>query len=420
MMIYSCLLGVALVVSSPWWIWRMATSGRYRAGLRGRLGAVPAELIRAVQGRNVIWLHAVSVGEVLAAEQLIVELKEALPGWVVAVSTTTAAGQRMARERLRGTPVFYMPLDFAYTMRRYLEALRPKLLILMESELWPRMLTECARAGIPVVVANARVSDRSFPRYMRLRRFWLPILSKVSLFLPQGEESGERLAKIGVDRGRIRVVGNLKYDAPVSDKNNIVGRLRENLPVAAEFVVCGSTLEGEEKAILEAWAKLTSSGHGAVLMIAPRHPQRFEAVVRMVGPKAVRMSAWVKAPRRFELGEVLVLDSIGSLAAIYQVATVAFLGGSLVPKGGHNPLEPARFGVPVVMGPSYENFREIVEGMRAADAITIVEDGNLMLALHLAMTRGRAMGRRGKEFFEAEAGATRRTVAALLPMVRGY
>jgi 3-deoxy-D-manno-octulosonic-acid transferase len=417
MMMYSCLLMVALILSSPWWLWRMTTSGRYRAGLRGRLGAVPAELAEAVAGHDVIWLHAVSVGEVLAAERLIAELKTVLPEWVVAVSTTTASGQKVARERLQGVPVFYMPLDFAYTMRRYLGALRPKLVVLMESELWPRMLQECEREGVQVVVVNARVSDRSFPRYLKLRTFWKPLLKKVTLFLAQGDESAERLAKIGVAVKRIRVVGNLKYDAPLPDKNEIVERLRANLPAGAEIVVCGSTLEGEEVDILEAWVRLLSTGHRGVLMIAPRHPQRFEPVARLVGKKVIRVSQWMRAPRPIELDEVLVLDTLGSLAAVYQLATVAFLGGSLVKKGGHNPLEAARFGVPVIMGPSYENFREIVDGMRAADAVAIVEDGNLTLALHQAMSRGRAMGRRGRSFFEAQTGATHRTLIALLDLL---
>src|SRR5277367_3608478 len=162
MFVYSSLLLAVLVVGAPYWLVRMATSGRYRAGLLGRLGLVPEGLRTAVAGRNVVWVHAVSVGEVLAATQLIRELKTALPGWVVAVSTTTATGQQLARERLADSPVFYLPLDFRFTVRRYLQVLRPKILVLMESELWPRLIDECAKACIPVVVANARISDRSF------------------------------------------------------------------------------------------------------------------------------------------------------------------------------------------------------------------------------------------------------------------
>jgi 3-deoxy-D-manno-octulosonic-acid transferase len=415
--LYSCLLTIALLLSSPWWLWRMLTSGRYRAGLRGRLGGVPETLSRAVQGHDTIWLHAVSVGEVLAAERLIAELQAALPDYVIAVSTTTATGQKLAIERLPHSPVFYMPLDFAFTMRRYLAAIRPRLVVLMESELWPRMLTECERGQIPVVVANARISDRSFPRYLRLRPLWKPLLAKVTLFLAQGDESAGRLVKMGVALGRIRVVGNLKYDAPPPANTEIVQTLRRNLPPADEIIVCGSTLEGEEVDILEAWVRLMSTGHRGVLILAPRHPSRFASVLRLVGKAAVRATDWLKNPRPLELGEVMVLDTLGHLAAVYQLATVAFIGGSLVPKGGHNPLEAARFGVPVVMGCSYENFREIVDGMRARDAIYLVEHGNLTLAFHSAMTRGRAVGRRGQEFFETQTGATARTVLALTDLV---
>jgi 3-deoxy-D-manno-octulosonic-acid transferase len=161
MMVYSAMLLAVLVVGAPYWLVRMATSGRYRAGLLGRLGRVPEGLREAVGGRDVVWVHAVSVGEVLAAAQLIRELKAALPGWVVAVSTTTATGQRLAKQRLADSPVFYLPLDFAFGVRRYLDALHPKMLVMMESELWPRLIAECAGRGIPMAVVNARISDRS-------------------------------------------------------------------------------------------------------------------------------------------------------------------------------------------------------------------------------------------------------------------
>lgn len=313
--------------------------------------------------------------------------------------------------------MFYFPLDFAFTVRRYLRVLQPKLLVLMESELWPRMLVECKRAGIPVVVVNARVSDRSFPRYLLLKSLWKPLLKKVTLFLAQGDESGERLAKIGVPLNKIRVVGNLKYEAPLSQKHGLVQALRENIPQGHEVVVCGSTLKGEEAEILDSWVRLISAGHKANLVIAPRHPHRFNEVYRMARKGAVRVSEWVKNPRPLTVGEILILDTVGQLASVYEVATVAFLGGSLVNRGGHNPLEAARFGVPVVMGPSYENFREVVDGMRSVAGIYIVEMGNLTLALHQAMTRGRVVGRRGREFFEAQLGATGRTVLALTDLL---
>ncbi len=211
MIVYSLLLTAALVVSAPWWLWRMATGARYREGLGERLGRVPSRLRTMVQGSRVVWVHAVSVGEVFAAQRLVGELGAALgEGWVVVVSTTTATGQKVAGERFGAERVFYFPLDFGFAVRRYLRVLRPGLMVLMESELWPRHLVECARAGVPVAVVNARVSDRSFPRYMRLRWIWRRLFEKVRVFLAQGEESAERLRALGAER--VRVVGNLKYD----------------------------------------------------------------------------------------------------------------------------------------------------------------------------------------------------------------
>ncbi len=417
MIVYSFLLLLALVVSAPWWLWRMLTAGRYREGLGERLGQVPRAVRDATAGRDVIWVHAVSMGEVIAAEPMIRRLQQTLPAWVVAISTTTATGRRVAAERFPESPVFYLPLDFGFAMRRYLEALEPKLVVLIESELWPRMLVECERAGVSVTVVNARISDRSFPRYMALRGLWRPLLRTVAMFLAQGDESAGRLLKLGIAAERIRVVGNLKYDTPVKADEVTVAALKRYLPAESEFVVCGSTLEGEEREILEAWVKLMESGHRAVLMIAPRHPQRFDEVARLMGGNCTRMSRWMRDPKAIQANDILLLDTIGSLASVYRVATVAFVGGSLVAKGGHNPLEPARFGVPVIMGSSYGNFREMVEAMRAEEAIAIVEKGGLTLALHQAMTRGRAMGRRGKAFFDGMAGASERTVEALLELL---
>jgi 3-deoxy-D-manno-octulosonic-acid transferase len=424
MMVYSSLLLAVLVVGAPYWLLRMATSGRYRAGLLGRLGRVPEGLRAAVAGRDVIWVHAVSVGEVLAATQLIRELKAALPGWVVAVSTTTETGQKLAVERLVGSAVFYLPLDFRFTVRRYLRVLRPKMLVLMESELWPRLIDECSKGGVRVAVVNARVSDRSFPRYMRLRQLWRPFLEMISLFLAQSSETAERLVKIGAPAERVRVMGNLKYDVRGGSESALTEMLRERLPVGATVVVCGSTLEGEEQALLEAWRAVLAAEPNAVMVLAPRHPDRFASVAGMVAGSGF---AWVRASD-FKMksdtvvaGSVFLLDTIGDLASIYGLAAVAFVGGSLVAKGGHNPLEPAQFAVPVVMGPSFENFRDVVEGMRAGDAIRIVSPDMLAETL-IVMLRdadgARVLGERGRAVFEAQAGATARTIEALVSLLQ--
>jgi 3-deoxy-D-manno-octulosonic-acid transferase len=429
MILYSLLLATGLVVSAPWWLWRMATSGRYREGLGERLGFVPADLRAAVAGKKTVWVHAVSVGEVLAAERLIAELKTALgDGWVVAVSTTTATGQKIARERLahpgKSSPVFFYPLDFAFAVRRWLRVLRPSLLVLVESEFWPRMLVECERVGVPVAVVNARVSDRSFPRYMRLRRLWKPLLEKVSLFLAQGEESAERLREIGAPAEQVKVSGNLKYDMQPNENTAMVNVLRFLLR-RRKLVVAGSLLEGEEALLLDCWWEIRSKVPEAVLLLAPRHKERFERVAAMsrAGFQFYRATELIAQAhgsnplRRLKQLSVIFLDTIGDLAAVYSLADAAFVGGSLVPKGGHNPLEAARFGVPVLMGPSYENFREIVDGMRAADAIKIGDQNALKSSLTELLLDDNGMGERAKRYFEAQPGATRRSIQALVRLI---
>ncbi len=422
MAVYSLLLGAVLVVGAPYWLLRMATSGRYRAGLWGRLGRVPEGLREAVAGRRVVWLHAVSVGEVMAAARLIAELRKKLPGWVIAVSTTTETGQNLARERLKDSPVFYMPLDFPFSVRRYLGVLQPKLIVLMESEFWPRLMQECARRGIPMAVVNARVSDRSLPRYLRLRALWRPLLGNVSLFLAQSEENAERLRRIGAPAERVRVSGNLKYDVRVTGGNAMSDSIASHLPVDAAVVVCGSTLEGEERMLLDAWRSVVAKAPNAVMVLAPRHPDRFRAVAALVASEFAikRATEFRERPVQIVAGDVFLLDTIGDLASVYSLGAVAFVGGSLVASGGHNPLEPAQFGVPVVVGPSFENFREIVDAMRASDAIRVVEPQGLtetlcgLLANH---GEARAIGERARRVFEAQAGATARTADALMELV---
>ncbi|RZU40689.1 3-deoxy-D-manno-octulosonic acid transferase [Edaphobacter modestus] len=422
--VYSALLAAVLVAGAPWWLARMATSGRYRAGLAGRLGRVPEGLREAAAGRRVIWLHAVSVGEVMAATELVRELRRALPGWIIAVSTTTETGQRLARERFGAeSPVFYLPLDFAVLVRRYVRTLHPEMLVLMESELWPNLMDLCAREGVPVAVVNARVSDRSLPRYLRLKALWRPLLQRVSLFLAQSGENRERLVRIGAPAERVRVSGNLKYDVKAAGESAMTTLLRERLPADAKVVVAGSTLEGEERILLEAWPQVLETEPDTVLVIAPRRPERFSAVAGLIetaGFDVVRASDLVAGGGLKGRERIILLDTIGDLASVYSLGTIAFVGGSLVAAGGHNPLEPARFGVPVVMGRSSENFREIVEAMRIAGAIRIVESSQLaeaMTDLLTNETRAREMGRHGGEVFAAQAGATARTVELLLGLL---
>jgi 3-deoxy-D-manno-octulosonic-acid transferase len=427
MMVYSLLLLATLVLGAPYWLMRMATSGRYRAGLLGRLGRVPESLRAAVGGRDVIWVHAVSVGEVLAATRLVTELEGALgDGWAVVVSTTTATGQALARERFGADRVLFYPLDIGWAVRAYLKSLRPRMLVLMESELWPRMLVECERAGVPVAVVNARVSDRSFARGMRVRALWQRMLRRVALFLAQSDEDARRLTEMGARAETVRVTGNLKYDVRAPRQSRVAELIRETVG-DRPLVVAGSTVEGkedeEERLLMRYWPSVLQEVPEAVIVVAPRHPERFAAaysVMKEYGTvRATELLAGTAGP--VVRGGNILLDTIGDLAAVYEFASVAFVGGSLVRKGGHNPLEAARFGVPVLMGPSYENFRDVVEGMRDGDAIRIVSPEMLAETL-IAMLRdtddARALGERGRAVFDAQAGATARTVQALMALLQ--
>ena len=469
MALYSLLLLAVLVVGAPYWLARMVfsskDSGRYRAGLGQRLGRVPAALRGAVAGRQVVWVHAVSVGEVLAATRLVAELQAALVAkwgdeWSIVVSTTTATGQALARERFGAGRVFFYPLDFAWAVRAYLRALEPKLLVLMESELWPRMLVECGRAGIPVAVVNARVSDKSFGRGVRVKAVWGRVLRRVDLFLAQSEEDARRLVGMGARADGVRAIGNLKYDVR-APKASRVAELIKEAAAGRAIVVAGSTVGGTRDGDPNEEGWLTTVWQGmdveALLVLAPRHPERFQrvwedaarefATVRatelLAGEEGTQFSYQVREPadRR---PEIVVLDTIGDLAAVYGLADLAFVGGSLIKRGGHNPLEPAQFGVPIVMGPSFENFRDIVARMQAADAICITAGepqlptdkataGQLyrseiytmrdsleaeMMRLLTDREAAKAMGERGRAVFEAQSGATGRAVAALVGLVK--
>ena len=429
MFIYSCALLLVLVLGLPYWLLRMATSGKYRTGLSGRLGRVPQRLRQAVQGKPTIWLHAVSVGEVLAASRVVQELAEARPGYAIVISTTTRTGQQLACERFGADRVFYFPLDLPWIVQRYLRALQPGLLILVESEFWPGLLAACANKGVPVAVINARVSDRSLPRYLRLRALWRRILRNVTLFMAQSEEDGRRLAAIGAPADRILNTGNLKYDVRPATCSELTRQLQTQLPADAKLLVCGSTLEGEDTALLDCWPALLEACPTLVMVLAPRHPERFDAVARLVEARLqseehqtwLRRSQWQQQP--LAPGTILLLDSIGELASLYSLATVAFIGGSLFGAGGHNPLEPAQFGVPVVMGNSFENFRDVTGKLQAANAICIVRPGQLCAVLQGMLLReaeAKTMGQRSREVFNAQSGATARTVADLLSILRPH
>jgi 3-deoxy-D-manno-octulosonic-acid transferase len=420
---YNLALLAALVASAPWWLWRMATTQKYREGLGERLGRLPQRLRVAGAGEKpVIWLHAVSVGEVLAVSRLVQEIEGSLSGYSIFISTTTRTGQELARTRFGAERVFYCPLDLPWAVRAYLKALKPRMLILAETEFWPNLLNGCFRRNIPVVVVNARISDRSWPRYQMLRRLWRPILARLTRVLAQTEADAQRLVALGCEPERVSISGNLKFDVRAA-KQAEATRLLKTRGEGLRFLVAGSTLEGEEAALLEAWPRLLSSEPNLTMVLAPRHPERFAAVSALLqnsGMTWSKRSDWEGKPMSaiapLEPGQIVLLDTIGELASVYSIAAVAFVGGSLIPSGGHNPLEPAQFGVPIVMGPHYANFRAITDDLRAHNAIRIASTDELadtIVSLLSNPTDSQAMGERARHVFEHQAGATARTIEAL-------
>jgi 3-deoxy-D-manno-octulosonic-acid transferase len=418
---YNLALLAALVIGVPWWLWRLATTQKYHEGLLKRLGRVPKELSAecAAAGRPLIWVHAVSVGEVLAVARLVKTLDAALPDYKVAVSTTTRTGQALARERFGVNRVFYCPLDLPWAVRLYLNTLKPRLLVLAETEFWPNLLTGCFRRGIPVAVVNARISDRSWPRYRVLQGLWKPLLSRLSRVLAQSKTDADRLLAIGCTPERIAVAGNLKFDVRAAEEAEAT-RLLKTMATGLRFVVAGSTLEGEEAALLEAWPQLLAADPQLAMVLAPRHPERFAVVAALLGRSGYRWSRrseWNARPAKpLKSGEIVLLDTIGELASVYSLARLAFVGGSLVPAGGHNPLEPAQFGVPIAMGPHYANFVAITDSLRKQDALRIAAKDELaavLIELLRDRTRAEAMGARAREVFEQQAGATERCVEAI-------
>jgi 3-deoxy-D-manno-octulosonic-acid transferase len=416
--LYSVALALAMLAMLPYWLFQMARHGKYRQGLVERLGRVPSRLQLPAEGEPVIWVHAVSVGEVLAVAGLVEELQRRFPQHRIFISTTTDAGQALARKRFGETNVFYFPLDFAFAIRPYLRALRPKMVVIAETEFWPNFMRLAHASGARIAVVNARISDRSWPSYRRFRGLLRRPLGHVNVFLAQTDEDAGRLEAIGALPERVRVAGNLKFDVPAPAPPAIVDRLRNSIAasLAGPVLVCGSTVEGEEPLLLKAFENLAIEHRRAVMILAPRHPERFPAVAELLGQMSIRFCRRSRWNGEALAGGVLLLDTIGELAALYALADVAFVGGSLVPRGGHNLIEPAQHGVAVVVGNHTENFRDVVSLFQSRDAVRVVgprELPRMLLELLANDTERIALGRRAAETMRSQSGATARTAEEL-------
>jgi len=415
--LYRALVRLALPVAVPAIALRDRLTGKRRPSLAERL-------LRTVPPvpRECLWLQAVSVGEVELARRLVAELGRVRDAPPVLVTATTATGLALARRTLAdAASVLPCPFDLPGPVRRLLDAASPRGLVLVETELWPEMLHQAGERGVPVAVVNARLSPTSYARYRRVRTLLRPLLAPLTAVLARDESDAERFVALGVPAERVQAVGNVKYDLePDTTPLEWEGRLRE---AAGErpVVVAGSTMDTEEPRVIDAVDRLADGGERPLLILAPRHPERFDAVAELLAARGLAVARRSSAASWPTSVDVLLLDTIGELGRAYRLGRAAFIGGSLVPTGGHNPLEPAVWGVPVVTGPHVFNFHEVYAEMTAAGAAVVVVD-----AAGLASVWGRWLaepdaarraGSRGRRVADANRGATARTVTALLEMI---
>lgn len=429
--IYRVLTALSMLVLAPYYALRGWRRGEKHA-FRERFGALPAKIAGAADvsgdargcrgSSGAIWIHAVSVGEVLAAKPLVEGLKRRMPGLRVYVSTTTETGQQLARERMKcADAVFYFPLDWVFPVRRALRQMRPSVVVIMETEIWPNFLREARRMGVPVVFANARISERSFTRYNRWKflttEFYMEVMQEPELFLAQSEEDAARLRAIGAPEERVEIAGNLKYDGEPPTPTafgmwlSAQVKAQERWPV----LVAGSVVAQEEEAVLAAYDIVQRQFRRALVVLAPRKPDRFDTAAEIAeagGWHVVRRSRVNMSADLDEDADVLLLDSIGELAGLYALADAVFVGGSLVPAGGHNILEPAWFARVPVFGSSMENFRDMADRFLSAKAAIQVhsgpELGKVWAQLIEAAPLRERMGQTARAIWERNRGATER------------
>lgn len=424
--LYSLVLALGAVVTGPYWVIQGLRGKKYSQSLLLRLGWRMPEWQDA---RRPIWIHAVSVGEVLAAKVLVAELRKAQAAPPVIVSTVTAAGQGLAHKELAEAGAhFYFPFDWKFAVTRFLERFKPRAVVLMETELWPNFIRACSIGRIPVFLANGRISERSCRRYALVRPLIADVLGRMEMLGVQTDEDARRFAALGAAQSRIRVTGNVKFDfAPMHEPR--AGELLEQIGVCMGLsqntlpIVVGSSMKGEEDLFLRAFQALQVKLPETRLILAPRHPERFDEVAGLIA--ATRLPC----ARRSRLGDfagaqarILLLDSIGELRSVYALAEVAIIGGSFLPFGGHNLLEPAALGKAVVFGPHMDNFKEAAQmflNARAARQCSPEDLASVLVELMENPELRRQLGRRAERIMQCNRGAAAATARLLMPYIGG-
>jgi 3-deoxy-D-manno-octulosonic-acid transferase len=413
---YDTLYLLLLLLGAPFWLFKILFSRKWRSGLGQRMGGVP----RRRGDRPCIWIHGVSVGEVLASRTLVNEIRATMPDWEIAITTITRSGQEVARRTFPDLLVCYFPLDFSFCTDRTLDRVRPSAVVLLELEIWPNFLLSTSRRGIPVHLVNGRITERSVRGWRRLQHIIPEPLDRIGLYCAQTPLYRDRFLALGVPPGRVFVTGTMKLDTVDTEGEEALraafsGTL--GLSPGDWVLIAGSTHEGEEEPVLSAYRAVLERDPRARLVLAPRHLERLgavEAAVRAAGFRPVRRTSLDGRGEGVGAGAVVVLDTMGELRSLYAVADAVFVGGSLVPHGGQNVLEPAGLGKAVVTGPHTWNFEEVVEELGAAGGLGVVRDAaglrEELLRLHGDRAAAVRRGAAAREWVLRGKGATRRTL----------
>ncbi len=420
-LIYSMLFSVGAILAAPYYWWRKGR-GRKRGYWRERFGRIPYQ--EAAPGA--IWVHAVSLGEMLAVAGLIQQMEKAFPERKIYLSHVTPAGREAGEKRLPSIAGrFYLPLDWRWITRKALARIRPSLLVIVETELWPNLLHAARQAGARVVMVNARLSARSFQRYRLVRPFMRRVLADVDQINAQTEADAARFIQLGAKPERVRMAGNLKFDAQPPQLGEFARSLKSAIRHAQRgpVLVAGSTMPGEEELVLEAWDLIQARYPKALLILAPRHPARFEEVSQDLARAQRGFVRRTTLPteeralsRQLASTSILLLDTIGELAGVFEVADIVFIGGSLVPTGGHNVLEPAYWSKVIAFGPHMENFRDIAKLFLDAEAAIQVRTPEALAHATWLLENKEAregLGARARQVLEQNSGATARTLENL-------
>ena len=414
MFFYNLLLIVALIIASPYLLVRFAVDKKWRSGWRQRLGL---EIPRPAKPS--LWLHAASVGEVKIAAALSRALVKKYPDYTVVLSVVTLTGLNQARQELAGmVEVVLAPLDLPWIVDKFIRSLRPRLIGLVETELWPNLITRAAAQKVKMAVLNGRLSDRSYPRYKNFKGLFKQILPRLDLVCAQTETDAKRFRELGADPAAVRVCSSIKYDLVLTGKYDMAAMRREfSLPASAPVWTCGSTRNGEEEILLPVYAELKREFSDLKLILAPRHLERVAEISRLLEKNNILYMLKSKLGAEPKPYDCLLLDTMGELVKAYAAGTVVFVGGSLVNYGGQNILEPAMLGKPMAFGPSMNNFQEIAGQLIADDAARQVKDsGELLKQLHSWLLRpeeAQAIGDRSSQSAGKKRGAIDKNIGAL-------